>query len=153
MKIIISDVSSANFDSRSFDKIDQDGSLVIEESMGVEINSIKPSPKNTNFSGGYVRVHGVSHPGYINVNKQRKHIPGSPEYTEGKSIWSGTVDDAINLFNRLAGRGTRVSDAKERISTSNTLGLYVQSDGTARLTKNAIIHYSSTGAHIVPTAP
>lgn len=116
-------------------------------------NSIKPTPKNTNFAGGAVNVHGVSHPGYINANKQRKHIPGSPEYEAGKSIWSGSVDDAINVFHRLAGNGTRITATKERISTSSNLGLYVELDGTAYLTRNAIIHYSNTGAHIIPAAP
>lgn len=145
--------AQSDMETVDVETIDTENVLIEQDMIVQPYSKVDPSLKNTNFAGSIVRVHGASFPGHINVNKQRKHIPNTPEYVPGKSIFQGTVDDATVLFYRNAGMGVRVDSHKERISAPTYIGLYVKPDGTAFPTRNAIIHYSNTGAHIVPAAP
>lgn len=114
--------------------------------LGIEL----PSQKNDNFSGGSVNVHGTFFPGFINKEKQARHL-GNPK--DGRSVMMGTNDDVTNLFNRIAGTGSKTSvPYKEVVRTSADIGLYMIDD-VAYITRNVTIHYSNTGAHMVPASP
>lgn len=147
-----SDMETVDVETTVIENVSLEQNVIVQP-----FSKVDPSLKNTNFSGSIVNVHGINYPGYINVNKQRKHIPNTPEYIPGRSIFQGTVDDATVLFYRNAGMGVRVDAYKERISAPEYIGIYIKNDGSgtpaAYPTRNAIIHYSNTGAHIVPAAP
>lgn len=87
----------------------------------------------------------------IHPGKQGKHIQGHNNYQSGKSIITG---DPIDLLNKYAGKGTMITENKERVNFGKVIGKYV--DPTTKKsydTTNGIIHYSKNGAHIVPARP
>jgi HK97 family phage portal protein len=101
----------------------------------------------------------------INVQAQNKHIPGSDNYKEGRSILSVPMEEAQELVNKYAGTGTPiiVKDEwknKERILSNNKqVGIYKENGKTVGETKNFMIHYNHSdkkqkrGTHIVPAKP
>ena len=90
----------------------------------------------------------------VNAGKQGKHIVGNNNYTEGRSIFKGTVDDAQRLVDEFAGTGEWIGTNKERINFGEVIGQYVNpATGEAVDTTVGIIHYSKTGTHIVPAQP
>lgn len=93
----------------------------------------------------------------INVKKQNRHIPGTREYIDGKSILSV---DAQELINQYAGTGDILISSsgklinRERVSAKEVIGIYKSEDGKIELeTKNFTIHYSKNGPHIIPARP
>jgi len=91
----------------------------------------------------------------VHMGRQGKHIPGHPNYKEGRSILTA---DPAELAQR-AGSGSPIGKIargqpgfKERVDYGEVIGYFVK-DGVATPTTNGIIHYSSTGIHIVPSAP
>ena len=95
----------------------------------------------------------------VNPEKQRRHIPGSREYTAGRSVFWGTVADAQRMINELSGTGEPVMVKnkwiqQERVSASNIIGVYNNpKTGKSMKTNKAMIVYSKTGAHIYPGKP
>ena len=98
---------------------------------------------------------GVSFPAKINREKQNRHIQGTKEYIPGRSIFSGTLRDAEVLLDKWGGRGkgTWIDTYKERVAFDRNIGTHIDENGIASLTRVALIHYSKTGAHIVPARP
>jgi len=93
----------------------------------------------------------ASHPLYINVGKQGKHIIGHPNFQHGKSILRA---DANDLLQNYAGKGKMINEYKERVNFGKDIGQYYNSSIQQYVTtQNGIIHYSKTGAHIVSSAP
>ncbi|MGM9587834.1 MAG: polymorphic toxin type 50 domain-containing protein [Candidatus Limivicinus sp.] len=92
-----------------------------------------------------------------NSEKQARHIFGSDGYIAGRSYINGTLEDAQMLVDALSGTGEPILvDGewmhKERVTNSSTIGIHVdQKTKEERETKNAIIIYSKTGSHIVPS--
>ena len=106
----------------------------------------------TRGSGGNRTVHGFSTK--VNAGKQGKHIVGSNNYQQGKSIFYGSSADAQRLVDKYAGTGTWVSANKERVNFGKVIGKYVNKEANISVETNmGIIHYSKTGTHIVPSAP
>jgi len=99
----------------------------------------------------------------IDMNKQNKHIEGTNEYKTSnqngtqKSIVTVNPDVLVNKIGtgqQVGNLPVGVAGSKERINFGTTIGYYVDAKTGQRLpTTNGIVHYSSTGAHIVPSAP
>lgn len=80
---------------------------------------------------------------------QKEHIPG-------RSYIYGDINDAQKLVDELSGTGVPlVTDDgkwlhKEKVSSSKTIGMYVDENGVEMETAHAMIVYSKTGAHVYP---
>lgn len=90
----------------------------------------------------------------ISTNDQIKHIKGSKNYNPNKSQFYGTVEKAHQLIKTFKGKGTKISDTKERVDFGEVIGEYVDIDGARTPTTVGIIHTSAKkGSHIVPARP
>lgn len=95
----------------------------------------------------------------VHVDKQNKHVPGKHNYIEGRSIF--THPDPQNLLEKFAGKGTPKANRipgnpnyRERVDFGEFIGYHVdQVTGIKTSTSYGEIHYSKTGAHIVPVLP
>lgn len=92
----------------------------------------------------------------IEWDKQNKHVPGKKNFEEGKSLF--THPDAQGLVDQFAGKGQRRGPIeqgagyKEKVDFGVTIG-QTKVKGELVDTSWGIIHYSKTGAHIVPAGP
>jgi RHS repeat-associated protein len=95
----------------------------------------------------------------LHVDKQNKHVIGKHNYEKGKSIF--THKDPQGLLDKYAGKGipTRNSSPgspnyRERVDFKEIIGYHVD-PMTLQQTPTTIgeIHFSKTGAHIVPMRP
>ncbi len=92
--------------------------------------------------------------------KQDKHIPGTNNYMEGRSV---LLANPQQLLARFAGRGEQVGEIpaglaghKENFDTGNEIiGIYKNSKtGNIAETTRGTIHYDGNGsAHIIPARP
>jgi RHS repeat-associated protein len=94
----------------------------------------------------------------LHAGQQGKHIVGHNNYIPGRSILTHTNPQA--LLDRFAGTGQVVQGTlgqpgfRERVNFGQVIGTFIdQATGAAARTTNGIIHYSATGAHIVPARP
>jgi RHS repeat-associated protein len=96
----------------------------------------------------------------IDQGQQDKHIPGTNNYDEsaGRSIL--TYSDPQFLLSTYGGTGQSLNDtpigqagSRERVDFGTMIGLRVFPDGSSVPTTVGIIHYSNSGAHIVPANP
>ncbi len=109
------------------------------------IDASKVSKKATKFSDFPTTVHN---------GRQGKHIIGHNNYIEGKSIFSGTTNDANKLIKKFSGTGNKKGPNKELVDFGKTIGTYVDPQSNVhKPTTKGIIHYSKDGAHIVPARP
>lgn len=122
------------------------GQITMEEQESWIVEQINENEVSTNHQYD-------DFPKNINEDKQGKHIPGNKNYIPGRSILSITTEEAENLIKEYSGHGTPVSEYKERVDFGRTIGIYVDLDGVGTSTTVGIIHYSKTGAHIVPANP
>ncbi|GKW46910.1 polymorphic toxin type 50 domain-containing protein [Planococcus sp. NCCP-2050] len=96
---------------------------------------------------------GVSFPKSINIQKQNAHIAGTYEHgrVPTNSVIGGNLDFARHLLNTHGGTGKWQNANKEVFIHSTNIGRTVNPQtGIATLTRKGTIHYSNTGAHIVP---
>lgn len=94
------------------------------------------------------------YPKTVHASRQDKHIPGTNNYIEGRSIFSGTKNQAEQLIKQYSGSGQPIGNNKERVDFGRVIGYYVdESTGQSYPTTMGIIHYSKSGAHIVPSKP
>lgn len=92
----------------------------------------------------------------IHWDKQNKHVITAHNYDQEKSIFYHT--DAQALLNRFAGTGRPTRDIfpgapgyRESVDFGEFIGYHVERHtGTKTATTWGEIHYSKTGAHIVP---
>lgn len=103
----------------------------------------------------------------LNLISQNKHIVGKPQYTEGRSIVTISIEEAQELINKHAGTGELIIikgewKNKERIlGNDKIIGVYKNIDsGEEMKTSNFMIHYNDNpnkkqknGTHIVPSKP
>lgn len=90
----------------------------------------------------------------VHTGRQEKHIEGSNNYREGSSKFYGTAEDAQKLIDKYSGTGIPIGMNKERVDFGVVIGEYVDpKTGKAVKTTVGMIHYSKTGAHIVPARP
>lgn len=94
------------------------------------------------------------YPKTVHSGRQDKHIPGTNNYTEGRSIFLGTKNQAEQLIKQYGGTGQMLSNNKERVDFGRVIGYYVDPVTHEKTpTTMGIIHYSKDGAHIVPVRP
>ena len=94
------------------------------------------------------------YPKTVHSGRQDKHIVGSNNYTSGRSTFSGTQKQAETLIKQHSGTGQPLGPNKERVDFGKVIGNYVDdSSGKSYPTTMGIIHYSKSGAHIVPAKP
>lgn len=72
---------------------------------------------------------------------------------KGKVFFTVQKKKAQQLINKYAGTGTWIGKNKERVDFGKVIGSYIDATGKIIKTTVGIIHYSKTGAHIVPAAP
>ncbi|MCM1194641.1 MAG: polymorphic toxin type 50 domain-containing protein [Firmicutes bacterium] len=90
----------------------------------------------------------------VHSGRQGKHIVGHNNYSLGKSVFSGTIEDAQRLIHEFSGKGTKLPNGRERVDFKKPIGYYVdQNTSVKTITTIGIIHYSKDGAHIVPSKP
>lgn len=96
----------------------------------------------------------------INWDKQARHVKaqyggthGTPENIN-RSYINGGIKQAEKLFFTYSGKGEALGMNKERVVLGHYVGMYFNR-GTGLFEKSnvIIIHYSSTGSHIVIGAP
>ena len=93
-------------------------------------------------------------PKIIHIGKQGKHLPGHNNYQKGKSIFYGSAKDAQRLINKYSGTGQWVGANKEVVDFKKVIGHSIdRKTGNLFETTWGTIHYSKTGAHIVPAKP
>ncbi|MDR1184050.1 MAG: hypothetical protein LBK67_04565 [Coriobacteriales bacterium] len=103
------------------------------------------------FAGGG-SVHGF--PATLHEGRQGKHMPGHNNYVKGRSIFYGSTEDAQRLIREFGGRGTWRGKNKETVDFGRIIGKHIDRDtGESTATKWGTIHYSKSGAHIVPSRP
>ena len=96
----------------------------------------------------------ADYPKTVHKGKQDKHIVGSNNYTPGRSVFLGTPKQAETLIKQHSGTGQPLDPNKERVDFGKVIGNYVDaSSGESYPTTMGIIHYSKSGAHIVPAKP
>lgn len=112
----------------------------------------KPRSKLIDYSRTFRQVRGFTTE--LHFGKQAKHIPGRPEFTPGNSIVELEIREVQRVVEHLAGTGEWIGENRERIIVGYRIGLYFEQATKAGTPTNTfIIHYSKTGAHIVPAAP
>lgn len=119
-----------------------------------EVSADSLTPVVTYAKDGTKLVNGF--PAKVHEGKQGKHIPGHKNYQPGKSTLSITVSEADELIKEKGGTGKLVApnSNKERVDFGIQIGTYKNhKTGEALPTTKGIIHYSKTGAHIVPSNP
>lgn len=95
-----------------------------------------------------------SFPKKVHPGRQGKHILGHNNYKNGKSIFSGTLDDAQKLIKEYSGTGQKINSNSERVNFNRVIGKFVdEATGKAYDTTIGTIRYSKDGAHIVPARP
>ena len=94
----------------------------------------------------------------LNETHQNRHIKDSGEYTDGRSVFDGTLEDAQQLINTHHGTGEIRFDrrgnwiGKEFITLDRDVGTHIDDVTSVETVTNSFgIHYSKRGAHIVPS--
>jgi hypothetical protein len=112
----------------------------------------KPRSKLFNYAKREFRTaHGFTTA--IHFGKQAKHMPGQPNHDATKSIITIPLARLQELVELKAGTGTW-HDSKETIDFGVEIGRYRKPGNDKGLaTSMGTIHYSKTGAHVVPAHP
>ena len=104
------------------------------------------------------RLRSDDQPKLIEIGKQGKHILGHNNYLQGRSYLTISEAEAQALVDRYAGTGVPDRDRKgqfnrkELIVADRDIGVNISiEDGAETPTNRFYIHYSNSGAHIVPT--
>ena len=99
----------------------------------------------------------ISPTNFIQSVKQNRHIIGTAEYIEGRSILSANAD---NLLAEFGGKGMprtgnldKVLINQEFVDCGRVIGIFKDKNGVVVNTSKIIIKYSKNGAHIVPSRP
>ena len=90
----------------------------------------------------------------INIDKQNRHVEGTKEYTEGRSIITVSMAKCQEIVDKFKGTGRINSDNNESVDTGEVVGFYVNKETGEKIPTTIVsIRYSKTGAHIVPARP
>lgn len=102
----------------------------------------------------------AANPRYLTIHagQQGKHVPTHNNFTPGRSELTHANPQALLTDRAFTGTPLRGSPGqpgfRERIDFGEPIGVYVDpTAGTRATTSVGIVHYSSTGAHIVPARP
>ena len=133
--------------------------IIKGEKVAKKVQKIPSYGKHSVPKGPYREINGF--PAQVKPGAQEKHIPDAPNYKQevangkNKSIFNGTNIKAQELLDKYAGTGTILkSGNRERVNFGQVIGKYYNKNtGKYEETTNGIIHYSKSGAHIVPSRP
>lgn len=90
----------------------------------------------------------------VHFGKQAKHLPGHPNHDPLKSTVTVGIRKIQELVEEKAGTGRREGASKEVVDFGEVIGVHRNPNtGVPSMTTRGTIHYSMTGAHIVPAAP
>ena len=90
----------------------------------------------------------------IHFGKQEKHLPGRRGFAPGNSPITVSIQRLQSLVERFAGTGEWVSPHKEIVDFGEIIGKWRDREtGREILTSRGAIHYSKSGAHVVPSHP
>lgn len=90
----------------------------------------------------------------IHFGKQAKHLPGQPNHDSSKSTITIGIQELQRLVELKAGTGRREGKNKEVVDFGSIIGLFrATASGPGVPTTVGTIHYSKTGAHVVPARP
>lgn len=90
----------------------------------------------------------------IHFGRQSKHMPGHPNHDSSKSPISAPLPVLQQLLDFHAGTGRWFGKHKEVVDFGTTIGNYSDPEtGEEFPTTVGTIHYSKSGAHVVPTSP
>lgn len=90
----------------------------------------------------------------MHFGRQAKHLPDSPEFIPGRSVVTLPVEEIQELIAKYGGTGVRKGANKEIIDFGFPIGYFYDRDTHEFIeTTRGIIHYSASGAHIVPARP
>ena len=90
----------------------------------------------------------------IHFGKQAKHLPGQPNYDPSRSTITIGIQKLQDLVERKAGTGAWFSSGHEVVDFGVSIGIFHdRPTGLDHPTTRGTIHYSKTGAHVVPADP
>ena len=90
----------------------------------------------------------------IHFGKQAKHLPGQPNHDATKSTITIGITKLQTLVEQKAGTGHWYPSGREVVDFGETIGIYRDArTGKEVPTTKGTIHYSKTGAHVVPADP
>ena len=91
----------------------------------------------------------------VHFGKQEKHLPGRPGHDTTKSLLSIGIEEIQRLIEEKAGTGRwQAKSNREVVDFRKVIGQYRPIGGGDPIeTTRGTIHYSKTGAHLVPASP
>lgn len=90
----------------------------------------------------------------LHFGKQVKHLPGQPNHDASKSTITVSILELQHLVELKAGTGIWHPPNREVINFGIVIGVFSDpKTGRGRPTTRGTIHYSKTGAHVVPAQP
>ena len=90
----------------------------------------------------------------IHFGKQSKHLPGQPNHDSSKSRITIGIRELQRLVELNAGTGRWEGKNKEVVDFGTVIGTFrAKPDDPGVPTARGTIHYSKTGAHVVPARP
>lgn len=90
----------------------------------------------------------------LHFGKQAKHLPGQPNHDASKSTITVSILELQHLVELKAGTGIWRYPNREIVDFGVLIGMHRDSNtGTLRQTPRGTIHYSKSGAHVVPAYP
>ena len=97
------------------------------------------------------------YPSDLEEGKQGKHIEGHPNFIQGKSVLTISMNEATELVKEFSGKGKVLGNPKtsnkEWIDFGIIIGIWLDENGNRNPTTKGIIHHSKNGTHIVPSNP
>ena len=90
----------------------------------------------------------------LHFGKQAKHLSGQPNHDASKSTVTVSIVELQRLVEQRAGTGTWHPPNREVIDFGIVIGVFRGPEtGSGQSTTRGTIHYSKTGAHVVPAQP
>lgn len=90
----------------------------------------------------------------LHFGKQAKHLPGQPNHDESKSTITLSITELQRLVELMAGTGKWHKSGHETVDFGVVIGMYRNPETSHGMpTTRGTIHYSKTGAHVVPAYP
>lgn len=87
----------------------------------------------------------------MNIEKQNKHIPGTKEYTPGKSTIDISAPELNQLIRENIDKAVVLPSGKMILTLPKEIGTWKSRDGKESHKTNCVtIHKSKTGYHAVP---
>ena len=90
----------------------------------------------------------------IHFGRQAKHMPGQPNHEPSKSTITVSLPRLQELVESKGGTGIWRGNNREVVDFGVTIGTYRNPGGGSSIpTSWGTVHYSKSGAHVVPARP